>query len=298
MKIELRRGPLRGTAETMGGELVSLRDGEREYLWGGDPAHWAGRNPVLFPFVGTLKGGEVRFGERVCAMPRHGFARTREFTVEEQGEDFAVLALREDDESLACYPYPFTLRVTHRLTQAGFSTAFSVENPGPGPLSFCIGAHTAFRCPLEAGEEFSDYRLVFDGRETADTLLLTPAGTLLPGQTERLLTDSDTLALDYALFRRLDTVIFSGLRSTGVSLRSGRTGRGVRVEFGGFPLVAFWTRADTRAPFLCIEPWHGCAAAQDEGPDFDFCQKPHCVTLAPGEEKRLAYRVSLTGPDG
>ena len=40
-------------ADTMGGELVSFRDEQgTEYIWGGDPEIWAGRNPNLFPVVG------------------------------------------------------------------------------------------------------------------------------------------------------------------------------------------------------------------------------------------------------
>ena len=62
MTIELTKGGLRATVDTLGGELVSLRDREgTEYIWQGDPACWSGRNPILFPFVGSLKENRVRF---------------------------------------------------------------------------------------------------------------------------------------------------------------------------------------------------------------------------------------------
>ena len=56
MELELKRGGRTARVETLGGELVSYRD-ERglEYIWGGDPAYWPGRNPLLFPIVGMLK---------------------------------------------------------------------------------------------------------------------------------------------------------------------------------------------------------------------------------------------------
>ena len=39
MQIVLKRGGLTALADTMGGELVSLRDAAgTEYIWGGDPA--------------------------------------------------------------------------------------------------------------------------------------------------------------------------------------------------------------------------------------------------------------------
>lgn len=290
MEIQLAHGSYHGTVDTFGGELVSFRDGKgTEYIWGGDSAYWSGRNPILFPFVGNLKEGKTRFGGNTYEMPRHGFARRMEFSVAEQGTDFALLELRESPETLKLYPYPFRLRVRHRLTEEGFSTQFQVENPGDTPLPFCIGAHTAFRCPLCSGEQFEDYRLVFDRPEKASTRLLSPQGLLLPGQGEPILTGSDTLPLDYGFFDRLDTLIFEGLHSTGISLIHRDTGRGVHMDFAYFPMLAFWTMPHKRAPYLCLEPWHGCAAYENESGE--FTDKPHCVTLSPGERKQLQYTV-------
>lgn len=291
MTITLQRGALCACADPLGGELVRLQCDGLDYLWDGDPAYWSGRNPILFPIVGNLKDESVVIGARTFHMARHGFARRSTFSVAEQGEDFAVFQLRESAGTLEQYPFPFSLRVTHRLLDNGFSTRFQVSNPGPAPMPFCIGAHTAFRCPLTPEERFEDYCLVFDHPETADSLLLSPRGLLRSGQGRRFLSHEDALPLRYDDFAQLDTLIFQGLRSTGVCLRSGRTGRGVRMEFDGFPLIAFWTKGDLRAPFLCLEPWHGCAAFEEE--DGQFLHKPHCVLLEPGAEKTLEYRVTL-----
>lgn len=291
MSIELQCGGLHAWAEPLGGELVRVQRGGRDYLWDGDPSYWPGRNPILFPTVGNLKDDCVSIGEKRFHMARHGFARRSVFDVAERGENFVVFALRESSETLAQYPFPFSLRVTHCLREDGFSTRFQVRNPGEVPMPFCIGAHTAFRCPLTAEERFEDYRLVFDRPETADSLLLSSRGLLLEGQTRRFLSGEDTLPLRYEDFAQLDTLIFQNLRSTAVCLRSSRTGRGVRMEFDGFPLIAFWTKADLCAPFLCLEPWHGCAALEEE--DGQFVHKPHCIQLEPGKEKTLEYRVTL-----
>lgn len=292
MEIHLSHGTYSALVETQGGELVSYRDGAgTEYIWGGDSAYWSGRNPILFPFVGNLKNGKTRFNAKTYEMPRHGFARRKKFTPVEQGEDFVALELREDPETLKLYPYPFRLEVCHRLIDEGFSTQFRVENPGDAPLPFCIGAHTAFRCPLRPGERFEDYRLVFDHSERAATLPLSPQGLLLPGQGEPILTGSDTLLLDYSHFDRLDTLIFEALRSTGVSLLHRETGKGVHMDFPDFPMIAFWTMPHKQAPYICLEPWHGCAAYENESGE--FTDKPHCITLAPGEIKTLTYTVRV-----
>lgn len=289
MDFTLSNASLTAAARTRGGELVSLKDqAGTEYIWQGGPAFWSGQNPILFPIVGSLKDGSVDINGRTCEMGRHGFARQSEFTPVEQGPDFIALELRESPETLARFPFPFALRVRHQLLENGFSTAFTVENPGETPLPFCIGAHTAIRCPLFEEERFEDYQLTFDQPEDGDTLLLTPQGLLQNGETEPKLR-SGTVTLDYADFQRLDTLIFQGLRSQSVSLRHRATGRGVSLDFQEFPMIAFWTKPG--APFLCMEPWHGCAAYENESGRFR--DKPHVITLAPGEKKELAYTFTL-----
>lgn len=289
MQFTLSNASLSAIVRTHGGELVSLRDsGGTEYIWGGDPAFWSGQNPILFPIVGSLKDGRVDIGGQSCEMSRHGFARNLDFTPVEQGGDFISLELRESGETLKRYPFPFSLRVRHQLLKDGFSTAFTVENTGGSLLPFCIGAHTAFRCPLFPGERFEDYRLVFDQPEDASTLLLTSEGLIRGGAAAPMLSGG-VLPLDYETFRRLDTVIFRQLRSRAVSLAHRETRRGVKMEFSQFPMIAFWTKPG--APFLCLEPWQGCAASDDESGC--FTDKPFAVTLAPGERKTLAYSVTL-----
>lgn len=290
MDITLKSGGNTAVVRTTGGELISFRDGSgTEFIWTGDPAYWSGQNPILFPTVGNLKNGKVEIKGRTCEMGRHGFARRSQFTVAEQGEDFLVLELRENEQTLAQYPCPFLLRVTHKVTEDGFSTAFAVKNPGEETMPFCIGAHTGINCPLYPGEKFEDYELVFDQPEQAASLLLTRDGLIAPGQ-ERLLEHSSVLPLSYGLFERLPTVIFDGLRSQGVCLRHRTTGRGVHMDFPGWPMIAFWTPGQD-APFICLEPWHGCAALEGESGKFE--DKPHCITLAPGESAGFHYTVTV-----
>ena len=288
MIFELKKGALRATAQTRGGELASLRDGGgREYIWEGDPAFWPGQNPILFPIVGSLLNGKIQINGTTYEMGRHGFARGMEFAPVEQGEDFVALELRETEETLACYPFPFSLRVTHRLLEDGFSTAFSVQNTGGSPMPFCIGGHTAIRIP--EGERFEDFHLLFDQAETADSHLLSPQGIILHDGRKAMLDGTGALALDYQDFAEMDTIIFSLLRSGNVSLVHRETGRGVRLDFHEFPMVAFWTKPG--APFLCMEPWQGCAAWDNESGRFE--DKLFCATLQPGEVKELAYTFYL-----
>lgn len=288
MTFELKKGGLRAVARTLGGELVSLRDERgQEYIWEGDPAFWSGQNPILFPIVGSLKDGTVETGGKRCEMGRHGFARGMEFTLAERGEDFVTLELRENPETLTRYPFPFSLSVTHRLLEDGFSTTFTVTNTGTAPMPFCVGGHTAIRIP--EGERFEDYELLFDEKEEADSHLLSPEGIILHDGRKPMLDGSGRIALSYDDFAEMDTIIFSMLRSGNVSLVHRETGRGVRLDFRQFPMVAFWTKPG--APFLCMEPWHGCAAWDNETGKFE--DKPFCAVLQPGNEKSLTFSFHI-----
>lgn len=291
MRIELKRGAHSAVVDTMGGELVSFKDGQgTEYIWGGDAKSWPGQNPNLFPVVGNLMDGKVRVDGKAYGMARHGFARGSEFAVAEQGADYAVMELRQSPETLERYPFEFVFRVRHQLTAGGFCTQFEVRNPGKKDLLFCVGAHTGINCPLRAGERFEDYRLVFDEVEDAQCILPSAQGYLSAGR-EHILDRTDTIALDHAVFDRIDTIILEGLRSKGVTLRHKDGGRGVHMDFGEFPMVAFWTMPHANAPYLCLEPWHGCAAL--EGESGELADKPHIIRLAPGGEKKLGYAIEL-----
>lgn len=277
---------------THGGELISLRDGEgTEYLWQGDPAYWSGRNPILFPIVGALKEGEVESAQGVCRMPRHGFARNSEFSLVRQDERSVTLQLTDNPETLAQYPYPFRLRVTHRLTAAGFETVYQVSNTGLEPMPFCIGGHTAFNCPLHGGERFEDYSLVFDQTEYAHSVAVHPGGLLGGFLDKDYLFHTDTIPLRHETFDEADTLIYNELNSGSVSLVHKDTGRGLLVDFREFPMLGVWTMPDKNAPYICIEPWQGCAARLDETGRFE--DKPHCVVLEPGEEKWLSFSVDI-----
>ena len=292
MKIELKRGAYTAAVNTLGGELVSFQDGQGvEYIWQGSADSWPGQNPNLFPIVGSLKDGTVRIKGEDCEMDRHGFARHSEFAVAEQGEDYVVMELRHSPETQACYPCPFVLQVRYQLLDGGFSTQFEVRNPGGEDLLFCVGAHTGVNCPLGAGERFEDYRLVFDQKEEVRPLIPTAQGLLAAGRFGPELEGGDTIRLDHRVFDEVDTLIFEGLRSKGVTLRREGGGREVHMTFDGFPMIAFWTMPNANAPYICLEPWHGCAAYEDE--TGDFTDKPYVIRLAPGGEKRLIYTVEL-----
>lgn len=291
MELTLRSGTLRAKVSTAGGELISLQDADGfEYIWQGDPAVWKGRNPNLFPIVGKLKDGQIQIDGKTYEMPQHGLVRQRSFEMLEQGADFVEFGISADAETMLQYPFTFKLKVRHTLLPDGFETRFTVENHGAEPTPFCVGAHTAFTCPLENGKTFEDYAIHFSEPENTATIPFSPGGCLMP-QTTKLPLQGDLWPLQYSDFDNEDTLIFEGLRSAQVTLAPKDGGKGIRMDFTGWPMLAFWTKPHAQAPYLCIEPWQGCAVC--EGEDGDFRSKRHCVTLESGGVWRRSFRVTL-----
>ena len=291
MEYTLRNGHFTAVTRSLGAELISLRDNRgTEYIWTGEAPYWSGRNPVLFPIVGRAKDDTLLFGGKAYPMVKHGFARKSEFAVTAQGEDFITFGLTESADTLTQYPFPFVLSITHRLTDRGFTTEYAIENTGEQTMPCCIGGHTAYRCPLDEGEHFGDYEIVFDEAETAETMLLDLNTAQLSGAQELWLDKSDRFALRHGDYARLDTLIFDGLRSHGVALRHKDTGHGVHVDFSGFPMLGIWTQGAEEAPFICLEPWHGCCGMAGESGEFSH--KRHSMLLHSGQVKRLTYTVT------
>jgi len=252
---------LRISIHPKGAELQSIfhKGYQTEYMWNGDPAFWGKHSPLLFPIVGTLRDNTYLYNGKPYQLSRHGFARDREFTVETQSADAITFLLRSDEASLKVFPFAFELRVSYRIDAAGLVTTYQVTNPDTTPLYFSVGGHPAFNVPLAPGTAYTDYYLEFDSTELAPRWPISKDG-LIEREPLPLLNSSRTLPLTKKLFAK-DALVFKGLHSSSVSLRSDRTPRGLRLQFPGFPFLGIW--AAPGADFVCIEPWCGIADSVD-----------------------------------
>ena len=238
------------TIDHRGAELVSLTgDNGRQYIWEGDPAFWGKHAPVLFPIVGTLKGNRYRYNGREYHLPRHGFARDREFTRIGHNDHEATFALVSDDETLAAYPFAFELHIIYSLNGSLLSVGYRILNKTDAPMLFSIGAHPAFALP----GNFEDYTLGFEKSEKPVYHLL--EDDLLSDRTLQLPLTDRKLPLHYGLFAN-DALVFKTIESRALTIIH-RNDPVLTVEFDGFPNLGLWTKPD--APFLCIEPWIGYA---------------------------------------
>ena len=290
--IRLEKNGAIADIATLGAEMraYATKDGKQR-LWGGDTPAWGGVAPVLFPVVGALKDGRVRFGGKEYAPPRHGFARVTEFEVTARGDDFCSLEIHDTPETLEGYPFAFALRVTHRLLAGGFVTEYAVENRGDEVMPFTIGGHPGFACPMDEGEAFGDYEVRFEKPEEGKSLICVPDGIIHGEEAVPLGEDGRTLALRYADFDARDTFIFAGLNSRSVELAHKNTGKGIRFSFPQSGTLAVWTRPEAQAPFVCLEPWIGLPAYADETGNFE--DKPYHIKLIPGQAFHTWYQVEI-----
>ena len=290
MICELKNGGLTAKVNSLGAQLVSLRDEKGfEYIWTGDPKFWAGQAPVLFPMVGALRGGKATIGGREVEMGQHGFARRREFALKEQSETQVTFTLCADDETKKMYPFDFALDVTYTLKEDGVETAFCVQNRGEGEMPFAIGGHPGFNVPINEDAAFEDYLIRFERVEDQICPAIVMGQGLIDPQKSAFALHGREIPLRHSLFYQ-DALVFENLQSEKVQIVNPKSGKGIEMDFAGFPLFGVWSAAND-GPYVCLEPWTGCATRTDEGDAFE--EKKNMIFLAPGNEEQRSFSVRI-----
>jgi galactose mutarotase-like enzyme len=282
----LRSDRIAATILAQGAELSSLRNADgAELLWQAGP-QWPRHAPVLFPIVGKLKNDTLRHNGKTYPMTQHGFARDRRFEWLERGTRSCKLALVDDVETRARYPFAFRLEVTYTVDGADLEIAFDVVNTGRDTLPAWLGGHPAFNWPLLPDLPKDAYRLTFANAEPAPIRRLTDG--LMRSQAELSPVEGSTLALSERLFDD-DALILDQVASTSVRFAAAQ-GPAIEVFWNGFRELGVWSKPGG-APFLCIEPWHGFASPA--GFDGEFADKPGLMHIASGARQSLSYRIRV-----
>ena len=280
--------------DSLGAQLVSLKGcGGHEYLWVGDPEYWREHAPVLFPIVGALRENHTRIDGQWYEMTRHGFAKRMEFALKEQGEDYLALSLEASGETRAMYPFDFTFIVTYTLTDEGISTRFTVKNTGERPMPYSVGGHPGFNLPVDEEAEFEDYTIQFRQNECQDCPVIDLGTGLIDGERKGFHLDGKEIPLQHSLFYQ-DALVFEHLNSQTVRIVNKKTGRGIEMDFAGFPMLGIWSAVND-GPYVCLEPWTGCATLSTEGDEFR--EKEGMRELAPGGEAEHSFTVRVLGQD-
>jgi galactose mutarotase-like enzyme len=282
---ELRKGPMAIAVKEKGAELTRLQREGYEYLWQGDESSWTGQSPLLFPLIGGVPGGSYTLDGVSYEIPSHGILRRRNFSLADRGEDYLTFRFLSDGETLRRYPFDFTMDLTYRLSETSLLMEYGLTNRSDREMLFSLGAHPAFRCPLEEGLRFEDYRVRFEKRETLSRRV---KKELLTGEREPFLSNEDSFPLTHRLFDR-GALIFDEIRSDRVVLESPRGVRKVTMDFSGFPYYGIWKKGGPEGAFLCLEPWYGVDSTEGDTPDWR--EKEGLLSLDAGKVFFAAFAI-------
>lgn len=278
------------TVSEQGAQLRSIQDtAGTEYLWQGDPKYWGDRAPLLFPFIARLTNNSYKYMGKTYPMGIHGFAAASRFCVTEKTETRIVLELKESTETLAQYPFVFTLQVIYALEGNALQVTYHVENRDSKTMPFGIGGHPGFNVPLEEGERFEDYELEFACPCQPDRVGFTPA-VYLSGHDEAYpLREDRFIDLQHELFDE-DAIVLKNMARE-VTLRSKVSGKSLTVRYPDMPYLGIWHWPKTDAPYICIEPWSSLPSRQDVVEEFSC--KSDLVHLTAGKTYETTWSIQL-----
>ncbi len=287
MKITISSDSLTAEFDTLGAELCSLKDASGvEYIWQADKNIWARHSPVLFPFICSVKDKKYTADGKEYEMPwNHGFARDMEFDIICRGDSFVVFSLSSNEHTLSVYPYEFTFSVSYKIIGNKLEVTYTAENNSETNMYCYVGGHPAFNCPLEEGEDFSDYSVVYG--EAEDIVQEIP-----DGDGERVILENESvLALTHELFK-YDVIMKDAPKSSFITLKSNKSARSVRLEFPDADCIAVWSPARDDANFVCLEPWSSVPSFFDDAfPAIE--EKPHAICVQPEEEYAFFYNIII-----
>lgn len=284
MLYTVKNGNLEISADTFGAELHSVKLSGKEYLWQCGKA-WERYAPVLFPFVCSPKDKAYKAdGKDYKMKANHGFARDSEFKLLEQGENFVSFVLEEDEATLAQYPYKFKFVVKYTVENDILKVENFVKNTDDKKIYFYVGAHPAFKCPLNENESFDDYYVEYSESEL-DSIQI--GGSKNPFDES-----GKILNITRKLFDN-DAIILDAPASKEIALKCRKSDNAVIVKFPVSHSVAVWSpTGDDNAEFVCLEPWSSVPVyCDDEFEDIE--KKPHALSLEPDGEYTYFYTVEL-----
>ena len=286
----LENAGLRVSIRPQGAELTSIfhKPSGIEHLWQADPSVWGWHAPNLFPVVGGCLNNELLIGGKTYPMERHGFTRQSLFETSESTTTHAIFSLRSSDVTRVHFPYEFEFQIIYELDGPSLSVTYRVVNQDEKAIYFSVGAHPAFNVPFFVNEAYEDYVIEFEKAEPLETHMLSAAG-YFTGETKAVPTDGNRLLLTKHLFDD-DALVFKNLESSRATIRSDKHNHALMVNYPAFPYLGLWAKPG--APFVCIEPWLGCA--DNEGELKPIQEKEAIQHVAEGKVFEAAFTITVS----
>lgn len=278
---------LQVTVADAGAELISVWDktSSLERIWTGDPDIWNRHAPILFPFVGKVYDGKYRLGKTEYTMKtQHGFARDMEFACIEKTDISITHRLTSTEQTRLIYPFDFQLTVCHKLlAEKQLAIEWTIQNLGQETMFFSIGGHPGFMIP--DGTHKEDCLISFRDHTNLQYISANSSGYILPQKKQLPLSEG------FAHWQAdiPDTWIFEDhqVSSVGIAYPDGTPY--VTLNCKSFPMLAVW--ANSKGPFICLEPWYG--RADDEGFTGTIDEKKDMQILNAGEIQDISYTIEF-----
>lgn len=281
--IIIKNQKLTAAISTLGAELVSLKSGEREFMWQADPTVWGKHAPMLFPICGGLKDDTFVFGGKEYNLQKHGYASESEFCVEEKNENSVVFLHKSNEETAKSYPFTYELRVCYTLSENELRVDYNVKNLGDGEMYFSIGAHEGYSLPGGV----SNYAIKFEKEE--DFMATPVEGPLLMHEAHPAAAPGNILPLEDKHFA-IDAIILCDVKSRTAAVCEKASGKELlNVDFHGFDYLLIWSKPG--AEYVCIEPWCGIPDYVDS--DYDITKKPGIIKLDSGKTASRTHTITI-----
>ena len=280
--MKLENGIISIDIANHGAELKSAVKDGFEYMWCGDEKYWARTSPVLFPIVGSLRDKAYKLNGNVYQMSQHGFARDCEFELVDCDKTSATYILKENEETLAKYPFKFNLKIKYTLINNVIKIDWLVENNNDRVMSFSIGAHPAFN--LKEGDNYfkfdTDNDIVYN---------LIDGNGLYDKNSVHILKNDGYVRITDDMFDN-DALIVENSQAKEVIICDKNKTAYLKVKFSA-ELFGLWSPAKKKAPFVCIEPWYGRCDSNDF--NGEFSQKDYIINLNLDQQFNASYEIEL-----
>ena len=285
---------LEASFSTLGAELQSLRDlaTQKEILWQGDPQYWNGRSPILFPITGGLWNGISYINGKTYKIPKHGFAKRREWTIIAHSSDSITFELLPQEGDADIYPYDYALRITYTLQGTRLEAKMSVENRSVAPMYFQIGGHPGIALPFFAEDNVPDGYLLLEGNASH----LLRAGTQgcievtddAPTHFPLPPMEGELIPLQVSTFENEALILEEQIESVVVLDRHKEPICRVRSSA---PVWLFWSMQGLHNPYVCCEPWYGLPDFQ--GFEGDIADRPYIQCAKQGKTWEGFYSIDI-----
>ena len=290
MKYSIQNDQLAITVKETGAELCSIKSIStgQEFMWQADPNIWNAHAPNLFPVIGCLKENGFLHEGKEYPMTKHGFVRNnKDVKLHSKTKTSLCFVLKSNKNTKRLYPFDFEFYIHYILEGSKLIVKHDVVNTGSNEMLFCLGGHPAFACPLKEEENYTDYYLEFEQKETANTWMIDGEG-LIGKQGELVLNNSNRINLKPDLFAK-DALIFKNLKSSFVVLKSTKSNFNLKFNLSEFPYLGLWAKPN--APYVCIEPWIGIADVSDS--TREFSSKEEIKSLGSKETFTANYSIEI-----